>query len=131
MRPSDADPATVPGKHLAVAAEVLYLANLMLAPGLAFLGLAVLWKMFDRDSAPSLARAHLRQTFWVSLWGGALLLSVCTVLVLLLGIHSPWMWTFVILYFTGVHSTLILLGVVGLTKAMAGKPWRYPLIGPR
>jgi hypothetical protein len=30
-----------------------------------------------------------------------------------------------------VHSTLILLGMLGLAKAMAGKPYAYPWIGPR
>jgi hypothetical protein len=30
-----------------------------------------------------------------------------------------------------VHSTLILLGMLGLAKAMAGKFYVYPYIGPR
>jgi hypothetical protein len=37
----------------------------------------------------------------------------------------------VILYFTCIHSTLVLFGMFGLSKALAGQPWRYPLIGPR
>lgn len=127
----DKDSALVPGRTIAVAAEVLYLVNLMILPGFAFLALAVLWKLFNHAHDPELARAHLRQTFWVSFWGGVFIVSVCTIVYLLLSIHSPWMWTIVILYFTCVHSTLILLGVVGLTKAMAGKTWRYPVIGPR
>ena len=36
-----------------------------------------------------------------------------------------------IIYFTVCHSTLVLFGVVGLAKAMAGQCWRFPLIGPR
>ena len=35
-----------------------------------------------------------------------------------------------ILYFTCIHSTLILLGMIALIKAMNGQIWRYPLIGP-
>ena len=35
----------------------------------------------------------------------------------------------VILYFTFIHSSLILLGVMGLVKAMSGQHFRYPLIG--
>ena len=38
-------------------------------------------------------------------------------------------WTVVIVYFTMFHSMLVLLGIVGLAKAMAGQCWRYPLVG--
>jgi hypothetical protein len=119
------------GQHVAIAAEVLYLVNLMLAPGLAFLGLCLLKWMFDRDSSPPLARSHVRQTFWVSLLGGSAIVLISASVIHFLGIDSGWTWTIVVIYFTCVHSTLILLGVVGLTKALACKPWRYPVIGPR
>lgn len=119
-----------PGQGLAVTAEVLYLVNLMLAPGIAFLVLAWLW-LARGGSAPALARNHLRQTFFVSLWGAAILLVACTGFIVAFGLHSEWTWTYVVVYFTCVHSTLIIFGVLGLSKAMAGKPFRYPLIGPR
>lgn len=128
MPPSDADRS--PGQDLAVAAEALYLTNLMLAPGLAFLGIAWLW-LKRRASAPALARCHLDQAFWVGLWGGALLVLACAAILVLGGLHWEWTWIIVIMYFTCVHSTLIVFGVIGLSKAMAGKPYRYPLIGPR
>ena len=128
--PHSAADSNAPGQGLAVAAETLYLVNLMLAPVLGFLVLAVLWWRY-RLTAPPLARNHLQQTFTVSLWGGALISLVCIALVLSFGIESGWTWTWVIIYFTCVHSTLILLGVMGLTKAMAGKHYVYPLIGPR
>jgi uncharacterized Tic20 family protein len=35
----------------------------------------------------------------------------------------------VIIYFTTCHSTLVLLGVLGLAKAMAGQKYIYPLLG--
>jgi hypothetical protein len=120
-----ADP---PGQGLAVAAEALYLANLMLAPGLAFL--AILWLWWRRADAPPLARCHLDQTFFVSLWGGALIVVANAALFLIFGWDWEWTWVIVVIYFTCVHSTLILLGVVGLSKALAGKPYRYPLVGP-
>ncbi len=119
-----------PGQGLAVTAESLFLVNLMLAPGLGFLALAWLW-FKRRGAAPSLARCHLDQTFWVSLWGGGLLVGFCAAFLVLGGLHWEWTWVVVVLYFTCVHSTLILLGVVGLSKALSGKPWVYPLIGPR
>lgn len=120
----------VPGQSLAIAAESLFLVNLMLAPGVAFLVLAWLWLKRRQDAAP-LARGHLDQTFFVSLWGGALIVVASAVLFLWLGGDWEWTWVIVVLYFTGAHSTLILLGMVGLAKAMAGKPYVYPLIGPR
>ena len=117
-----------PGQLLAVSAELLYLVNLMLAPGLAFLLLAWLW-LKHRRTAPALARQHLEQTFVVSLCGGALLIVACGVILAFGGLHWAWTWVIVILYFVTVHSTLIVLGVMGLTRAMAGKAWQYPLLG--
>lgn len=119
-----------PGQGVAVAAESLFLVNLMLAPGLAFLALAWLW-FKRRHDAPPLARCHLDQTFFVSLWGGALIVVICALFLFFLGWDWEWTWVAVILYFTCVHSTLILFGMLGLAKAMAGKPYVYPWIGPR
>jgi hypothetical protein len=121
--------AETPGQQLAIAAEALYLANLMLAPGLAFL--AILWLWRRRVDAPPLARCHLDQTFFVSLWGGGLIVVANAALFLIFGWDWEWTWVIVVIYFTCIHSTLILLGVVGLSKALAGKPYRYPLVGPR
>lgn len=122
--------AAVPGQSLAVAAESLYLINLMLAPGLGFLGIVWLW-LKRRHDAPALARCHLDQTFFVSLWGGVLIVVVNAALFLFFGWDWEWTWVIVVIYFTCVHSTLILLGMLGLAKAMAGKPYVYPVIGPR
>ncbi len=117
-----------PDQRLAVAAEALYIANLLVAPGLAFLLLAWLrWRY--NDKASRLVRNHFAQTFFVSLWGGALLVTASLGIVALGGLHSKWTWVAVILYFTCIHSTLILLGVVGLARAMAGREFIYPLIG--
>lgn len=123
----------MPGQRLAVMAESLYLINLMLAPGLAFLILAWLWLKHRRAPSPlpPLARCHLDQTFFVSLWGGVLIIVANAVLFFIFGWDWEWTWVFVIIYFTAIHSTLILLGMLGLAKAMAGKPYRYPWIGPR
>jgi uncharacterized Tic20 family protein len=35
----------------------------------------------------------------------------------------------VVLYFTTCHATLVLLGVLGLAKALAGQCYRFPLVG--
>lgn len=119
----------VPGTGLAIAAESLFLANLLVAPGLSFLAIA--WLRWQNRDAPPLARCHLDQAFFVSLWGGILLVAASAVVLVLGGLDWEWTWVIVIIYFTCVHSTLILFGALGLAKAMASKPYVYPLIGPR
>ncbi len=117
------------GRDLAVLAEALYLANLLLIPGIAFAILCWLW-LKNRASASPLARQHLRQTTFVSFYGGLLIILLSSLFIGIGGLHWEWTWVIVIMYFTCVHSTLVMFGMFGLAKAMAGQTWRYPLIGP-
>ncbi|KAI5914365.1 hypothetical protein [Thauera sp. 2A1] len=128
--PADPHKTAVAGPPLAVAAEALFLINLMLLPGLAFLALLVLWAM-HRDHPDPLVRNHLRQTGWTCIWGGSLLVSLSVAIFVLGGFDNPWSWVIGVMYFTFVHSTLILLGMLGLSRAMNGRTWRYPVFGPR
>ena len=118
-----------PGQTLAIVAEALFLANLLILPIVGFAALWWLWR--TRSEAPPLARCHLRQTFFVSLWGGALIAAFSVAFVAVGGLDWAWTWVLVILYFTCVHSALVVCGMLGLARAMAGKPFRYPLLGPR
>ena len=117
------------GQNLAVLAEALFLINLLLLPGLAFAGLFALW-LKNRGSAPPLARQHLRQTTFVSLVGGFLIVTLSGLIIALGGLDWAWTWVVLVLYFTCIHSTLVLFGMYGLIKAMSGQVWRFPLIGP-
>ena len=117
------------GQSLAVTAAALFLLNLLALPGLAFLILAGLWFKLGPD-APPLARQHLKQATYVSFWGGLLIVGLSAAILLAGGLQSAWTWVVLILYFTCIHSTLILLGMIALIKAMNGQIWRYPLIGP-
>lgn len=121
-------PELPPGTSLAVTAEALFLVNLLLVPGVAFALLALLY-LRRIGTAPPLARCHLRQTFFASLWAGVLLVAVNGLILALGGYDAPNTWVILVLYFTTCHATLVLLGVLGLAKAMAGQPFRYPLIG--
>ncbi len=115
---------------LAILAEALYLANLLLLPGLAF-G-ALLWLFWTRrPQAPDLAVNHLNQTVAASLWAGALLIAANLLIIALGGYQSANTWTVVIVYFTTCHASLVLLGMVGLSKAMSGQRWRFPIVGWR
>ncbi|WP_025918261.1 cytochrome c oxidase subunit III [Herminiimonas sp. CN] len=116
--------------HVAVQAEALYLVNLLLAPGLGFIGLLWLARRHANDKS-ELTRCHLRQTIVASLWAGALLMAVTLLIVLLGGFHNPATWIVLILYFVCCHSVLILFGVLGLAHAMSRQLYIYPLIGSR
>jgi uncharacterized Tic20 family protein len=118
----------VPGEGLAVAAESLYLANLLIAPGLAFAVLLGLY-LRRRRAAPPLAICHLRQTLSASLWAAVLLIVANAVIIALGGYTAPYTWVVVVLYFVCCHAALVLFGALGLARAMAGKTYRYPLIG--
>lgn len=117
-----------PGQALAVTAEALYIANLLVLPGLSFI---VLLKLYfkHRSSAPLLAICHLKQTVSASIWAGVLLVIANIAIFLLGGYTSANTWTIVIIYFTTCHSTLVLLGILGLAKAMAGQKYIFPLLG--
>jgi len=128
MPHSATDDDSTPGEGLATTAEVLYLTNLLLLPGIAFAILVWLW-WTRRNKVPPLAAAHLNQTVSASLWGGVLLVLVNGLILLLGGYQGINTWVVLILYFTTAHATLVLLGVLGLSKAMAGQCWRFPLIG--
>ena len=119
----------MPGPRLAILAEALFLANLLVAPGLAFLALLVLWRR-HRDSAPLVVRNHLQQTVVASIYGGAMLIGVSVGIFLLGGFDDPWSWVLGILYFVSFHATLVIFGVVGLNHAILGRSWQYPFIGP-
>lgn len=118
----------IPGQDMAIAAEVLFLINLLVLPFFGFLGLLVLYIRFHK-TAPMLARCHLAQTMSASLWGAVLLLAVNGLILLLGGYDAPSTWVVLVLYFSTCHSTLVVLGVIGLAKSMAGRQFRYPLIG--
>ena len=124
-QPNERNPA---GVGLAILAEALYLANLLAIPGIAFLILGALYRRRGKDSPP-LATAHLAQTFFASLWAGVLLVVVIALILLLGGYRGVHTWVILIIYFTVCHSTLVLLGVVGLAKALAEQCWRFPLVG--
>jgi uncharacterized membrane protein len=115
------------GKTLAIIAESLYLMNLMLIPVLGFFILTVLYFKYEKCS--ELAGSHLRQTFSASIWAGLLLILVNVVILMAGGYQTPYTGVIVVLYFTICHSTLILLGMYGLVKAIAGERFHYPIIG--
>lgn len=119
----------MPGPTLAVAAEALFLANLMIIPVLGFVLMVVLWNKHKHHEDP-IVRNHLQQTVFTSIWGGAILVGVSVFVFVLGGLDNPVSWVVGVLYFVCVHAALILLGVIGLNKAILAQKWRYPILGP-
>ncbi len=112
-------------ESLARQAEGWYLCNLLILPGISFLFLLRLFLKHGRDDESSLAKNHIRQTFFMSLIGGSLVMVGCLTLYLGLG-NTPNGWMWVILYFTIVHTSFVLWGLLGLAWALAKKPIAYP-----
>ena len=123
-------PAQPAGQTLAVVAEALYLVNLLLVPGVAFVILVII-NFIKIKSAPPLAVCHLRQTVSAILWAGVILVIINIAIISMGGFDWSWTWVIVVLYFTLCHTTLVLLGALGLAKAMSGQFYRYPLVGRR
>ncbi len=114
----------------AVQAEALYLLNLLIAPGVAFL--ALLWLAHrQRASTNPLTRCHIRQAVTAAIKGGLLLTIVPALIALMGDLDQPATWTVLVLYVLCGHATLVLLGVLGLSHAIASQTFVYPLIGSR
>lgn len=126
------DESSVTGQRLAVLAESLYVANLLILPFLAFAVLVFVY-LTKRRLAPPLAKSHLDQTVYASI-GIAVMFIVCAGIIIGLrswGLEDVAVWIIVVIVFTIIHATMVLLGVLGLAKAMAGKCWRYPVFGKK
>lgn len=114
-------------QYVAILAESLYLINLLLVPVFAFA--VLLWVYIRKQhSLSTLAISHLRQTISASLWAG-LLLTVISLAIFAGGYDVGMTWVAILVYLTVCHSTLVIFGMLGLAKAMAGQDYQYPVIG--
>jgi uncharacterized Tic20 family protein len=121
---------TVAGQDFAILAESLYIANLLILPVIAFVILVLLF-LKKHGTLPPLAQSHLEQTISAGIWI-AVMVFVCGMTIMmmsLLGIEDVTLWVIVVILFTIIHATMVLLGVLGLAKALSGKCWRYPVVG--
>ena len=58
-----------------------------------------------------------------------LVIVIFSLILFLGGIDGPYTWMIAIIYFTIAHSSFIILGMIGLIKALEGLCWSYPLVG--
>ncbi|MEQ8289550.1 MAG: hypothetical protein RIB78_07480 [Gammaproteobacteria bacterium] len=112
-------------KYLAVIAPVLYLLNLLLLPGLAFLILAFLFIKY-KNIPDSVARVQVRQNFYASIASGVAIVGISIVIITIGGFSSMYSWMIMLLYALSIHATLVLLGALSLAKGINRKPYVYP-----
>ncbi|MGD2161306.1 MAG: hypothetical protein PVG94_09015, partial [Gammaproteobacteria bacterium] len=81
--------------------------------------------------APPLAQSHLEQTIAASIGIAIVFIAFAGMIMLLRvwGLEAVAIWVIVVIVFTIIHATMVLFGVLGLARAMAGKCWRYPVFG--
>lgn len=115
------------GQTQAIKAELLYLLNISFLPVIAFLLLLRMQKQLNKSST-ALARSHIKQTINASIWAGLLMIGINGLILYFSGFNNIWSWLYVILYFTCIHSALIIFGVIGISKAQAGLFYVYPFI---
>ena len=102
----------------------------MLLPGLAFLILLYLF-ISRHKSLPPLAKSHLEQTMSACVWIAFMLLvgSSSIFAMSYAGVEDVTLWMIVVIVFTMIHASMVFLGIFGLAKALAGKCYRYPIVG--
>ena len=112
---------------IAMMAETLFLANLLLIPIIPFLFLVYLFNKY-RNQKDSIAYNHLAQTLAASIFAGIFIVLIDAGFYFFSTTSAAITWTIIITYLTCVHSVFVMLGIYGLSKAMSGQIVKFPLI---
>lgn len=108
-----------PRQHkLAIIAQSLYLANLLILPGLAFL--ILLNYFFKHRSNFGIARIHLFRALQLCLLNG-LLLAVLPLFYIYFSSSQSQAIMIMLFYFVCMHAAFVLIGMLNLSRAMAHK----------
>ena len=105
-------------QRLAVICQSLYLVNLLLLPGLAFLLLTVLFAKHYQQ--PGWQRIHLYRALQCSILAGLALIVLPLAVIAYLQYYETIL-VMMILYFVTVHAAFVLLGLLNLSRAMSRK----------
>ena len=111
--------------RLAVVAPVLFLLNLLLLPGLAFLILTYLYYKY-KDIDDPIARTQLIQNFYASIVAGLAIVGISIIIILIGGLSSMYSWMIMLLYALSIHATLVLLGAFSFAKGVNQEAYIYP-----
>ena len=112
---------------IAMMAETLFLANLLLIPIIPFLFLVYLFSKY-RNQKDSIAYIHISQTLTASIFAGIFIVLIAAGFYFFSTTSTAITWTIIITYLTCVHSVFVMLGIYGLSKAMSGQIVKFPLI---
>ncbi|SHF72583.1 hypothetical protein SAMN04487965_2549 [Microbulbifer donghaiensis] len=102
-------------------AQILYLLNFLLLPGIAFILLLVLWYRTDPVAA-SLQRQHLASAIKWALIGGGLLVIVPLAYIVLTAGKSTTAIALLVTAWVCIHGLLVLIGAHGLMRAASNRP---------
>lgn len=112
----------------AALAQILFLTNITVLPILSFVILIFLYNKTNTEQHSILVQ-HYRQSILANIIAGILLFVVSAFILGFGSFDSVYTWMWLILYFTCIHSMLILFGVFALIKAQAGQAYVYPVFG--
>ena len=108
-----------PSLWLAITAQSLFLINLLALPGLALIALLYMaWHY--RSSDDRLGSCHLRQAAMLSGWFVLIVVGGGILLWFTVG-ESATGLSMTLLYLIVMHTGFVLLGMIGLAKALSGK----------
>ena len=115
-------------KNKSTIAHILFLTNITILPIISFVILIFLYQKISITNNV-LAIQHYRQSFLANIVAGLLLVIVSALILLFGQFDSVYTWMWLILYFTCIHSVLILFGVFALIKASNKQAYIYPIFG--
>ncbi len=102
----------------AILYQSLYLANLLLLPGLSFL--CLLWLFYQRRHNKGWHRFHLYRAMQLSLCAFTLLFVIPLVVIVAMDNISSSV-VIMIVYVITLHTVFVLIGMLNIARAMANK----------
>ena len=105
-------------KRSAIIYQSLYLMNLLLIPGIAFV--ILLWIFVKEKTNPGWQRIHLFRSFQLSILAGFFILVVPLVVVFTAKQFEASIMVMVV-YLVTIHAAFVMLGMLNVARAMARK----------
>lgn len=105
--------------RLAIIYQSLYLANLLLLPGISFF--VLVWLFFVKKNEVVWVNAHLYRAIQLSVLGG-LIIAIIPLLIIYLSSNTEASLMIMLIYFITFHAGFVLIGMLNLARAMAERP---------
>jgi hypothetical protein len=106
------------GTKNAIIYQSLYLANLLLLPGISFL--VLLWFFYQLNNQSPFAKIHLYRAVQLSILAG-LFIVIIPIAIIFLSPQFEASLMIMLLYFVTLHAGFVLIGMLNLSRAMATK----------